>query len=158
MLRQLFAYDPEKRLTAREALEHKWFQEEPRPTNKYVLRVPAKHNYRTYAPDSSDSAFLTISGTQLPPQRRITHDEASASMLSTANAANANAPPPLPQAATIRPNSTSFAGSVGTAYNPTGYGVGMSRLGGGAGTANAGSDGSGGGNGGGNVRKKARLK
>lgn len=36
LLRQLFAYDPDKRLTAREAMEHKWFQEEPLPTKKYV--------------------------------------------------------------------------------------------------------------------------
>ncbi|KAJ3519172.1 hypothetical protein NM688_g9341 [Phlebia brevispora] len=35
-LRQTFAYDPDKRLTAHEALRHKWFQDEPRPTAKYV--------------------------------------------------------------------------------------------------------------------------
>lgn len=34
LLRQLFAYDPDNRLTAREALQHKWFKEEPRPTAK----------------------------------------------------------------------------------------------------------------------------
>lgn len=33
-LKQTFAYDPDKRLTAREALRHKWFQEEPVPTAK----------------------------------------------------------------------------------------------------------------------------
>jgi cyclin-dependent kinase 8/11 len=37
LLRRLFVYDPERRLTAREALMHKWFQEEPRPTWKYVF-------------------------------------------------------------------------------------------------------------------------
>lgn len=36
LLRRLFMYDPERRLTAREALQHKWFLEEPRPTWKYV--------------------------------------------------------------------------------------------------------------------------
>jgi cyclin-dependent kinase 8/11 len=34
LMRILFAYDPEQRLTAREALDHKWFQEEPIPTQK----------------------------------------------------------------------------------------------------------------------------
>ena len=33
-LRQTFAWDPDKRATAREALQHKWFQDEPRPTAK----------------------------------------------------------------------------------------------------------------------------
>ena len=33
-LKQTFAYDPDKRLTAREALRHRWFQEEPVPTAK----------------------------------------------------------------------------------------------------------------------------
>lgn len=36
LLRQLFAYDPDKRLTAKEALQHKWFHEDPKPTWKYV--------------------------------------------------------------------------------------------------------------------------
>ena len=36
LLRCLFVYDPERRLTAREALMHKWFQEDPLPTWKYV--------------------------------------------------------------------------------------------------------------------------
>ena len=37
LLHQLFAYDPDSRLTAKEALQHRWFQEEPKPTLKYVL-------------------------------------------------------------------------------------------------------------------------
>ncbi|KAF9035932.1 kinase-like domain-containing protein [Panaeolus papilionaceus] len=37
LLRRLFFYDPEKRLTAREALNHPWFQDEPKPMRKYVL-------------------------------------------------------------------------------------------------------------------------
>lgn len=35
-LRELFAYDPDKRLTAKKALQHKWFEEDPKPTRKYV--------------------------------------------------------------------------------------------------------------------------
>ena len=35
-MRELFAYDPDKRLTAGEALRHKWFHEEPLPTRKCV--------------------------------------------------------------------------------------------------------------------------
>ncbi|KAF9480161.1 kinase-like protein [Pholiota conissans] len=59
LIRQLFIYDPEKRLTAKEALHHKWFQEEPKPTW---------------------NAFQTISGGQIPPQRRITQDDAPSMM------------------------------------------------------------------------------
>jgi len=33
-LRQLFVYDPDKRLNCREALMHKWFEEDPKPTRK----------------------------------------------------------------------------------------------------------------------------
>ncbi|KAJ8592714.1 kinase-like protein [Rhizopogon salebrosus TDB-379] len=59
LLRQLFAYDPDKRLTAKEALGHKWFQEDPRPTRNVFQCVLAHH---------------------LPPQRRITQDEAPSMM------------------------------------------------------------------------------
>lgn len=34
LLCRLFTYDPENRLTAREALQHKWFHEDPKPTWK----------------------------------------------------------------------------------------------------------------------------
>ncbi|KAH7927730.1 kinase-like protein [Leucogyrophana mollusca] len=59
LLRQLFAYDPDKRLTAKEALMHKWFQEDPRPTW---------------------NVFHYVAANQLPPQRRITQDEAPSMM------------------------------------------------------------------------------
>ncbi|KAF9244861.1 kinase-like domain-containing protein [Melanogaster broomeanus] len=59
LLRQLFAYDPEQRLTAKEALMHRWFQEDPRPTWNVFQYVPTH---------------------QLPPQRRITQDEAPSMM------------------------------------------------------------------------------
>lgn len=39
LLRQLFIYDPEHRLSAKDALHHKWFQEEPKPTWKCVDRL-----------------------------------------------------------------------------------------------------------------------
>ena len=35
-LNSLFAYNPDARLSAHDALKHRWFQEEPRPTRKYV--------------------------------------------------------------------------------------------------------------------------
>ncbi|KAI0337965.1 kinase-like protein [Trametopsis cervina] len=64
-LKHAFAYDPDKRFTARDALKHKWFQEEPVPTA---------------------NAFQTISPQQLPPHRRITQDDAPSMMpLPTAN-------------------------------------------------------------------------
>jgi cyclin-dependent kinase 8/11 len=38
-LSKLFTYDPDKRMTAREALSHGWFQEDPLPTYKFVLII-----------------------------------------------------------------------------------------------------------------------
>ncbi|ETW76313.1 hypothetical protein HETIRDRAFT_125637 [Heterobasidion irregulare TC 32-1] len=55
LLKRLFAWDPDQRITAKEALLHKWFQDEPRPTS---------------------NAFQTISPSQMPPHRRITQDDA----------------------------------------------------------------------------------
>lgn len=55
LLRQLFAYDPDARLTAKEALQHSWFREEPLPTQ---------------------NAFHALPSHQIPPQRRISHDDA----------------------------------------------------------------------------------
>lgn len=40
LMRRLFMYDPDTRLTAKDALQHKWFQDEPKPTWKYVATVP----------------------------------------------------------------------------------------------------------------------
>ncbi|KAI8969459.1 kinase-like protein [Trametes punicea] len=59
LLAHLFAYDPDRRLTAAEALQHKWFQEEPRPTR---------------------NAFASLPSHQIPPHRRITHDDAPSMM------------------------------------------------------------------------------
>src|SRR5712672_2702022 len=38
-LSKLFIYDPDKRMNAREALSHNWFQEDPQPTYKSVWFV-----------------------------------------------------------------------------------------------------------------------
>ena len=38
-LSKLFIYDPDKRMTARDALSHGWFQEDPQPTLKFVWFV-----------------------------------------------------------------------------------------------------------------------
>lgn len=59
LLCQLFAYDPDKRLTAKEALSHKWFYEDPLPTPNVFAGVPSHH---------------------MPPPRRITHDDAPSMM------------------------------------------------------------------------------
>ncbi|KAI0676574.1 kinase-like domain-containing protein [Trametes maxima] len=56
LLAHLFAYDPDKRLTAAEALQHRWFQEEPRPTR---------------------NAFESLPSHQMPPHRRVTQDDLS---------------------------------------------------------------------------------
>ena len=39
LLRGSFQYDPDKRLTAHDALGYEWFQEVPSPTTKYVIRI-----------------------------------------------------------------------------------------------------------------------
>ncbi|KAH8099661.1 kinase-like protein [Cristinia sonorae] len=54
-LKELFAYDPDRRLTAKKALQHKWFQENPKPTRNSFQGLPSNH---------------------LPPYRKITNDEA----------------------------------------------------------------------------------
>ena len=36
LLKDLFHYDPDQRITAAEALQHKWFDEEPKPSAKYA--------------------------------------------------------------------------------------------------------------------------
>ncbi|KAI0760013.1 kinase-like protein [Fomes fomentarius] len=59
LLSHLFAYDPDKRLTASEALQHRWFQVEPLPTRNTFESLPS-HNY--------------------PPHRRITQDDAPSMM------------------------------------------------------------------------------
>nr|VWP01324.1 Protein kinase domain-containing protein [Ganoderma boninense] len=59
LLKELFAYDPDRRLTAGEALRHKWFQEDPLP---------------------SRNAFESLSTQQVPPHRRITQDDAPSMM------------------------------------------------------------------------------
>ncbi|EMD33720.1 hypothetical protein CERSUDRAFT_117800 [Gelatoporia subvermispora B] len=55
LLQKLFIYDPDRRLTALDALRHPWFQEDP---------IPAKN------------VFQSVPASQIPPPRRITHDEA----------------------------------------------------------------------------------
>ncbi|KAH9911142.1 kinase-like protein [Epithele typhae] len=55
LLAHLFAYDPDKRLTAADALQHRWFLDEPRPT---------------------PNAFESLPAHQIPPHRRISHDDA----------------------------------------------------------------------------------
>ncbi|KAG7097558.1 hypothetical protein E1B28_004895 [Marasmius oreades] len=59
LLRQLFSYDPDRRLTAKEALQHPWFHEEPLPTW---------------------NAFQSAGSHQIPPHRRITQDDAPSMM------------------------------------------------------------------------------
>ncbi|KAK1225327.1 cyclin-dependent protein kinase [Marasmius sp. AFHP31] len=59
LLRQLFSYDPDRRLTAKVALQHPWFKEDPLPTW---------------------NAFESAGAHQIPPHRRITQDDAPSMM------------------------------------------------------------------------------
>ncbi|KAG6333769.1 hypothetical protein ID866_5317 [Astraeus odoratus] len=74
LLRRLFAFDPDKRLTASDALTHRWFQEDPRPTWNVFQYIPTP---------------------QLPPQRKITQDEAP-SMLGVPAQTQAQTQPQAP--------------------------------------------------------------
>ena len=88
LLKRLFAWDPDQRITAKEALLHKWFQDEPRPTSKCVHHPLSVPHSRARPPAavltihfrgasfSPHSAFQTISPSQMPPHRRITQDDA----------------------------------------------------------------------------------
>lgn len=73
LMRQLFAYDPDNRLTCQEALQHKWFRVAPVPTEKCVDCLCSPYlSELTYL----CSAFQNIPLQHIPPQRRITHDDA----------------------------------------------------------------------------------
>ena len=39
LLTKLFIYNPDKRITAKDALEHKWFQDDPKPNRKYAVLI-----------------------------------------------------------------------------------------------------------------------
>jgi cyclin-dependent kinase 8/11 len=118
-LRQLFAYDPDSRLTAKEALQHKWFQEDPKPTWKYVLVYPLNHNSIQII--SFCSAFQSVPAHQIPPHRRITQDEAPSMMAipaqHTSHQGGLHGGQPFAQSQS-KPGSTSSFGSLsgGAAY------------------------------------------
>ncbi|KAF8844746.1 kinase-like protein [Paxillus ammoniavirescens] len=117
LLRQLFAYDPDKRLMAKEALMHRWFQEDPRPTWNVFQYVPTH---------------------QLPPQRRITQDEAP-SMMGVPAPTQPQTQPQVPaahihaqgqhlsqQSQQSKPGSTTSFASVSAGAGPTqGYPTGQ---------------------------------
>ncbi|PBK63446.1 kinase-like protein [Armillaria solidipes] len=91
LLRHLFAYDPDKRLTASEALQHKWFHEEPLPTW---------------------NAFESVAPHQIPPPRRITQDEGPSSMIPMAmNNSHPHQPLMAPGAPFAQPQTQSKPGS-----------------------------------------------
>ncbi|KIY68429.1 CMGC/CDK/CDK8 protein kinase, partial [Cylindrobasidium torrendii FP15055 ss-10] len=100
LLRELFTYDPDQRLTAANALQHKWFKEDPQPCW---------------------NAFENVSPTHIPPPRRITIEEGSNVVpVQTAHPPLAAAAPgPFPQS---KPGSVASFGSMsgGTMYTQTG--------------------------------------
>lgn len=110
-LNQLFKYDPDQRLSAKEALQHQWFQETPKPTA---------------------NAFHGLPQHQIPPNRRITQDDAPSMM-------------PLPAVAATSQLQTTAASQLQAAQA-------QAQL---SGKGSAGSFGSVGGAG--HTRKKARL-
>jgi len=92
LLRGLFIYDPERRLTAKHALFHRWFQEEPRPTWKYVIFLFPSSAYEVTT-IHIHSAFQTVPSHQIPQPRRITQDEAPSMMPMPQNTLHQAAPP-----------------------------------------------------------------
>ena len=102
------------------------------------------------------SAFLSLSSSQLPPQLRLTHDEASSAMLPAARA-----PPPAPASSSRTVSAVpSFSGGFGagsTSYTAGGgySGMGLSRLP--VGVSSSGANATNNDSIAGNTRKKARL-
>lgn len=96
LMTQLFEYDPARRLDARGALAHRWFQEEPLPTAKYVLFRDTTTHFLSYFV----SAFAHLPEGVSYPLRRVTQDEAPLT----------NVPPPLTasHASDSRPGSGSY--------------------------------------------------
>jgi len=103
LLTRLFKYDPDKRITAKEALAHKWFQEDPKPNR---------------------NAFYSIPVHQAPPQRRISHDDAP-NMVAVPNSQTFS----QPQSHSLLNGNGNNASRPASG---TGFGMPMSRLGGGS--------------------------
>ncbi|KAI0816055.1 kinase-like protein [Trametes gibbosa] len=121
LLAHLFAYDPERRLTAAEALQHKWFQEEPRPTQ---------------------NAFESLPTHQIPPHRRITHDDAPSMMPMAALGSQVQA-----QVSQVGPTAQAHLSQLShshSGHSKVGSAASFASLSGGAGTGT-------------HPRKKARL-
>lgn len=117
LLRQLFMYDPDQRLTAQDALHHKWFHEDPIPTR---------------------NAFQSMSTSQIPPQRRITPDDAPSSMVPFASQHHAGPGAPFAGQTQSKPGSSASFASLSGGAAPVAY---QSTSG----------------NNGGHTRKKARM-
>lgn len=113
LLRHLFAYDPDSRLTAKEALQHKWFHEDPKPTWKCVYFPHVNDQVQLYTHSFLYSAFQSIPAPQIPPHRRITQDEAPSMMpvpaQNTSHQGNHHGQPFQSQS---KPTSTSSFGSL----------------------------------------------
>lgn len=80
LLCRLFAYDPNIRLTAKEALQHKWFHEDPKPTWKYV--PPHVHLSVLNHPNRAGQCFRNCRSSSIPATssyhtRRSTFHDAS---------------------------------------------------------------------------------
>lgn len=60
LLQRMFAYDPNKRISAQQALEHRYFRTEPAPTPPHLLRRPVRHEQHTNAlePAPEDTNML----------------------------------------------------------------------------------------------------
>ncbi|KZV88247.1 kinase-like protein [Exidia glandulosa HHB12029] len=71
LLKKMFEYDPDKRITAQDALQHKWFTEDPKP---------------------SRNVFQTISQSQCPPPRRLSPDDAPSMVAPSVAAASMSRP------------------------------------------------------------------
>jgi len=119
LLTKLFIYNPDKRITAKDTLDHKWFQDEPKPNRKSVEPI---HCFLSLLMHCFTSAFFTLPVNQVPPRRRISHDEAP-TMVTVPNTQSQSQSHSLMNA---NGNSRSASG--------TGFGMPLARLGGASGT------------------------
>ncbi|KAI5480859.1 cyclin-dependent protein kinase [Pseudohyphozyma bogoriensis] len=75
LLRALLTYDPNKRITARESLKHKWWAENPKPHSKSGMLPSPPRSFLRANPLPDVSAFLGLPSGVNYPSRRVTHDE-----------------------------------------------------------------------------------
>ncbi|KAH7106933.1 kinase-like protein [Auriculariales sp. MPI-PUGE-AT-0066] len=99
LLQQFFIYDPDQRVTAAEALQHKWFTEDPKPNaDVFESILPAQH----------------------PPPRRLSPDDAPSMVAATSQQFRADSRPASIPHSRLEANRVgpSIPNNIGTVERP----------------------------------------